>query len=429
MAFSNNPNLRAGGFGQPAPTLPIGTAEEVRQDRTCLLEVEAPSRTGEVQRRSREASQRLVRLIDIGAPIYVSDQQGRNPLHLAALCDDYVVAKKLIDVGMAIDGQDALGFTALMHAAQEDKDEGLGEYGEFNVEGIEAKDSVKILLDAGASLNIKNKAGNTALHVGAMLADVNFCSMLVEKGADPTIKNAKGKTFLDIFPMQGVPGPDRCLMDDDSWRMSLKKLVAEQARDKLIATQGLVANFAKSLLFSDKFSDVVFVAGGERIHAHRCIVAACSEPLSALLQGQWAETTGSSGVAEIKMDQSAQAVRALLRFMYTGEVDEAALDADCLGVMCLADQHDQTELTRLCEQHSICFVQSADSLTFADVGMILGTAKQLSLPSLSNALEHKAIKMLSCCSPNAVQASAATCLRLAEEFGLARLRGACRYAQ
>ena len=104
----------------------------------------------------------------------------------------------------------------------------------------------------------------------------------------------------------------------------------------------------------------MFVAGGERIHAHRCIVAACSEQLSALLQGQWAETTGSSGgVAEIKMDQSAEAVRALLRFMYTGEADEASFEcvsgvgSHLQDLFDLAAQHEQVELTAACEKHCI----------------------------------------------------------------------------
>jgi hypothetical protein len=96
--------------------------------------------------------------------------------------------------------------------------------------------------------------------------------------------------------------------------------------------------------------DVTFeVVGGERIPAHRNILAASSECLSALLKGQWAES--ASGV--VRMEQSATAVKALLRFLYTGEVDEAALVSDPGGVLELAALHGQDELVSACEQHAL----------------------------------------------------------------------------
>jgi hypothetical protein len=53
------------------------------------------------------------------------------------------------------------------------------------------------------------------------------------------------------------------------------------------------------------------------------------------------------------MEQSATAVKALLRFLYTGEVDEAALVSDLGGVLELAALHGQDELVSACEQHGL----------------------------------------------------------------------------
>ena len=119
-----------------------------------------------------------------------------------------------------------------------------------------------------------------------------------------------------------------------------------------------------SLLFSERFSDVVFVCGGgggggDRIHAHRCVVAACSEQLSALLQGQWAETTGGERerVAEVEMSQSGAAVRVLLRFMYTGEAEAAALDGNLQEVLELAALYEQADLKAACEERGLAGLQ------------------------------------------------------------------------
>ena len=128
------------------------------------------------------------------------------------------------------------------------------------------------------------------------------------------------------------------------------------------------------MLFSEQFSDVVFLCSdGERIHAHRCIVAACSPHMRAMLQGSWMENAGK--VSEVPMTQSAPAVRALLRFFYTGEVDEAAVQSQMSDVLHLAAQHEQPELKAACEK---C---AAKMLSVQTVVPILVTAHLHDLPS------------------------------------------------
>ena len=59
-------------------------------------------------------------------------------------------------------------------------------------------DAVKVLLDSGANVAVKDRQGNTPLHIAAELGDVDNVKMLLAKGADP---NAKTN------PFNAGPGP------------------------------------------------------------------------------------------------------------------------------------------------------------------------------------------------------------------------------
>jgi len=55
----------------------------------------------------------------------------------------------------------------------------------------------------------------------------------------------------------------------------------------------------------------------------------------------------------VEMSQSGAAVRVLLRFMYTGEAEAAALDGNLQEVLELAALYGQAELTVACEERGI----------------------------------------------------------------------------
>lgn len=58
-------------------------------------------------------------------------------------------------------------------------------------------EAAKLLIDAGANLNIQNNDGSTALHTAAFFCRTEIVKMLLEKGADKTIKNNYNKTALE----------------------------------------------------------------------------------------------------------------------------------------------------------------------------------------------------------------------------------------
>ena len=69
-------------------------------------------------------------------------------------------------------------------------------------------EAAKILIDAGADLNLKNNAGSTALHTAAFFCHVEIVEALLEKGADKTLKNKAGQTAFESveLPFEDVKG-------------------------------------------------------------------------------------------------------------------------------------------------------------------------------------------------------------------------------
>jgi hypothetical protein len=229
--------------------------------------------------------------------------------------------------------------------------------------------AINFLCDNGAEVDAVNAKGQTPLILACHYAryyDINSlrsCKALILRGADPylmdmtALKNyaCEAEHFMVREP------PDR---EQKKWIAKCVSILEETCATVREVVKPLrqelssLRHTLSSILFSDKFSDVVFVCGssGDRIHAHRNIVAACSEQLSALLQGQWAETTGGEReyVAEVSVEQPAAAVRTLLRFMYTCEVAEAALSDNILDVLDLVMRYEQRGLRGLEDAREKC---------------------------------------------------------------------------
>ena len=225
--------------------------------------------------------------------------------------------------------------------------------------------------------------GSNALIISAYNGDADRCEKLIQCGLDPHLVNCKGhsalshyghrctitkdKSYLEVWAVE----EDEDLPDDyddqilylhpeavadavEKLKTAHKKYLAslQRSRVQLARHQQLHA----SLLFSDKFSDVVLVArGGECISAHRTIISARSEALSSLLQGSWAETATALPGEPVKIDmpQCAEALRALLRFIYLDEADAAQCASHLGEVLELAAMHDLPELGAACEQHAV----------------------------------------------------------------------------
>jgi len=57
---------------------------------------------------------------------------------------------------------------------------------------------VRMLVEKGADINVKDKHGNTALMHACLNMQVGTAFYLIDNGADLTITNDQGKTAMDI---------------------------------------------------------------------------------------------------------------------------------------------------------------------------------------------------------------------------------------
>lgn len=89
----------------------------------------------------------------------------------------------------------------------------------------------------------------------------------------------------------------------------------------------------KGLLFNKDFADCTFLASGETLHAHKCVLAAASPYFTAMFSASsdWMESQGT-----IKADKPAAIMKAVLRFVYTGELSESLVANQTVEIFCAA---------------------------------------------------------------------------------------------
>lgn len=148
-------------------------------------------------------------MFDAGADITTRDAHERTPLHRAAEAFNYHIIQRLIDQGADITATDDFSSTPLMTAAFEishgfwaksSNDDGYMAWPSFR--------SLKLLLQYTVDLDVQDRRGDTTLHIlayptigscGGNHVTLLAARLLVEKGADITIRNHEGKTASELI--------------------------------------------------------------------------------------------------------------------------------------------------------------------------------------------------------------------------------------
>jgi hypothetical protein len=106
---------------------------------------------------------------------------GRSALMLAAENGRTDAVKLLVERGAEVDLRDQWGRTALMYACS---------YEEASTP--ERLEIIKFLIDRGADVNAKTESGETALMYAAENQEAEYVKLLIDRGADVNAKDAEG---------------------------------------------------------------------------------------------------------------------------------------------------------------------------------------------------------------------------------------------
>jgi ankyrin repeat protein len=108
-------------------------------------------------------------------------KNGTTPLHHASSIGNTEVVKLLIEKGADINVKNNFGSTPLHYASNEGNTE-----------------VVKLLIDNGADINVKDRADTTPLHKASFKGHTEVVNLLIENGADIHVKDNSGDTPLKV---------------------------------------------------------------------------------------------------------------------------------------------------------------------------------------------------------------------------------------
>ena len=127
-------------------------------------------------------------LLSRGADPNVIDAHGQAALTYAAAHGFPEVVRRLLDAGVHINSRYGHGLTALMWAAGYEADVGTRA----------AESVIDLLLARCAHLDAADDRGRTALMVAAKLGHVEVVEMLIDRGANPRMRDTDGSTAFDL---------------------------------------------------------------------------------------------------------------------------------------------------------------------------------------------------------------------------------------
>jgi ankyrin repeat protein len=167
---------------------------------------------------------------DLNGDAFMGD--GSTPLMRAARTGDVEIMKILLDGGANPHARRRDLATALFIAASGRR--GGLPTGPSTIPGASNIEALKMLIAAGLDVNAFNLNGQTALHVAAQRGADDVVKLLVENGASMDLRDKQKRTALDLASGVGVRG--RTPEDDAPIREStvtlLKELAAKRAASR-----------------------------------------------------------------------------------------------------------------------------------------------------------------------------------------------------
>lgn len=133
-------------------------------------------------------------LLAKGADTRIVDATGKSAIVYAAGRGFSPVVAQLLDAGVDVNARYGNDLTALMWAAGHSEEAGAAD----------VKETLELLIKRGARLDDADDRGRTALMMAAELGHVTAIEVLMQAGADASLKDKAGKSAADLAPGEGV---------------------------------------------------------------------------------------------------------------------------------------------------------------------------------------------------------------------------------
>jgi ankyrin repeat protein len=177
---------------------------------------------------------------------------GTGPLMVAAMNSDHEAIQALLAHGAEVDLKNVFQMTPLMVASGMS---GTGNDGAAGPSGERVNKTIDLLLEGGADINARvidsqtytaklvsyvqgrnDQEGRTALIAAAGRGSEAMVRHLLDRGADPTLRDAAGKSALDVAR---EPVPESITAEQQKTRLATgRKAVAAVLESVLAARQG-----------------------------------------------------------------------------------------------------------------------------------------------------------------------------------------------
>ena len=318
-------------------------------------------------------------LLDRGANIEGKDAKGNSPLFRAVQSSKWALARFLISLAAnvatrnkkgqcllcafgASNGTDALFLDILLDPAGaalsiHDRDSDDRTPLMVSAGNYSARRALSLFVKKGARIDaVIRSTGQSALHSECSRIaqySITNAEFLLSLGASHTLKDKDGKTPFDLIT--GTPNKRQAslanLKASAFDRMAADAIVLRQK--KKVYKRAYSVN-KKLCLTDNKFCDVVFVCGNERVSAHKCILSAGSQVLEAMLDSMLSFREGEA--SEIPIPQSVTALKAALQFLYTGVVNKEVCQTEPMELLDLASMWALRDLIVECETYAVDFI-------------------------------------------------------------------------
>jgi ankyrin repeat protein len=187
---SDDPSLASARDGSGLPVILLALFHQQREAADALLA--ARPELGVLEAAAAGRADRLSELLDADPDArHERTPEGFTPLGLAAFLGGPETVKVLLD-----------------HGADPD-DDADNQFGVRPVNAAAAahdRETMRLLLEAGADANARQQAGFTPLHAAAHTDDVEMARLLLDHGADPSVAADDGRDSAQIAADDGSSG-------------------------------------------------------------------------------------------------------------------------------------------------------------------------------------------------------------------------------